>query len=297
MSIFKLEVDADGIAVISWDVPGASMNVMSTQGYKELNDLIDKVIADDTIKGAVITSGKKDFAGGMDLNELGSIRADAGSVEPAKNVFEATMQAHHLLRKIERAGMEPKTNAGGKPIVAALPGTAAGIGIELALSTHRVFVSDRKGAKYGLPECLVGIFPGGGGTIRMLYRVGLINALQLLSQGKMLDAKKAVLAGYVDEVVPADELLTKAKDWVKKASTQDIVKPWVPTSNDDSVGITENGDGGYDFSVTHPDMTPEVWIGDAAPDKDAGYKVWFDHQSGCQYFCCYGAWVAPVPTV
>ncbi len=226
MSIFKLEVDADGIAVISWDVPGASMNVMSTQGYKELNDLIDKVIADDTIKGAVITSGKKDFAGGMDLNELGSIRADAGSVEPAKNVFEATMQAHHLLRKIERAGMEPKTNAGGKPIVAALPGTAAGIGIELALSTHRVFVSDRKGAKYGLPECLVGIFPGGGGTIRMLYRVGLINALQLLSQGKMLDAKKAVQAGYVDEMVPADELLTKAKDWVKKASTQDIVKPW-----------------------------------------------------------------------
>jgi len=226
MNIFKFDVDADGIAVISWDVPDASMNVMSSKGYEELNDHIDKVIADDTIKGAVITSAKRDFAGGMDLNELGSIRASAGSVEPAKNLFEGVMNGHRILRKIERAGMEPKTNVGGKPIVAALPGTAAGIGIELALSTHRVFVSDRKGAKYGLPECLVGIFPGGGGTIRMMYRVGLMNALQLLSQGKMLDAKKAVQAGFVDEVVPADELLAKAKDWVKNASERDIVKPW-----------------------------------------------------------------------
>lgn len=226
MSIFKFDVDADGIAVISWDVPNASMNVMSMQGYEELNNHIDKVISDDKIKGAVITSAKKDFAGGMDLNELGTMRASAGTENPAKNLFDGIMNGHKILRKIERAGMEPKTNAGGKPIVAALPGTAAGIGIELALSTHRVFVSDRKGAKYGLPECLVGIFPGGGGTVRMLYRVGLTNALKLLSQGKMLDAKKAQQAGYVDEVVPADELLTKAKDWVKKATNQDIVKPW-----------------------------------------------------------------------
>lgn len=226
MSIFKFDVDADGIAVISWDVPGASMNVMSMQGYQDLSDLIDKVISDDDIKGAVITSAKKDFAGGMDLNELGSMRADAGTENPAKHLFDGIMNGHNVLRKIERAGMDPKTNAGGKPIVAALPGTAAGIGIELALSTHRVFVSDRKGAKYGLPECLVGIFPGGGGTVRMLYRVGQINALQLLSKGKMLDAQKAVKAGYVDEVVPADELLAKAKDWVKNATAQDIVKPW-----------------------------------------------------------------------
>lgn len=226
MSIFKFDVDADGIAVISWDVPGASMNVMSTQGYVELNSHIDKVLADDAIKGAVITSAKKDFAGGMDLNELGAIRANAGNEDPAKEMFEGVMDSHRVLRKIERAGMAAKTNAGGKPIVAALPGTAAGIGIELALATHRVFASDRKGAKYGLPECLVGIFPGGGGTVRMLYRVGLVSALQLLSQGKMLDAKKAAQAGLVDEVVPADELLSKAKDWVKNASTQDMLKPW-----------------------------------------------------------------------
>jgi len=226
MSIFKFDVDTDGIAVISWDVPDASMNVMSMQGYQDLSDLIDKVISDGDIKGAVITSAKKDFAGGMDLNELGSMRADAGTENPAKNLFDGIMNGHNVLRKIERAGMDPKTNAGGKPIVAALPGTAAGIGIELALSTHRVFASDRKGAKYGLPECLVGIFPGGGGTVRMLYRVGQVNALQLLSQGKMLDAQKAVKAGYVDEVVPADELLTRAKGWVKNATSQDIVKPW-----------------------------------------------------------------------
>ncbi|MDT0596468.1 3-hydroxyacyl-CoA dehydrogenase NAD-binding domain-containing protein [Glaciecola petra] len=239
MSIFNLSVDANGIAIITWDVPGATMNVMSSAGYEELSIHIETVLTDDSIKGAVITSGKKDFAGGMDLNELGAMKANAGKENPASTIFQSVMNGHQILRRIERAGMDKKTNEGGKPIVSALPGTAAGIGIELALSTHRVFVSDRKGAKYGLPESLVGIFPGGGGTVRMLFRVGLVNAMQLLSQGKMLDAQKALNAGYVDEVVPHEELLTRAKQWILTASNEDIVKPW------DKKGFKLPGGGAY----------------------------------------------------
>jgi len=225
MAEFHLNVDEDGIATITWNVPEKAMNVMSSQGLAELDAHIDTVLGDDNIKGAVITSAKPDFAGGMDLKELGAARVSAGD-NPAQAIFDNVMHGHRILRKIERGGMDPKTLKGGKPIAAALPGTAAGIGIEVALACHRVFASDRPGPQFGLPEILVGIFPGGGGTVRMLHKVGMVNAMQLLSQGKMLSADKAAKAGYLDEVVPADDLISRAKDWVRGASDADIVKPW-----------------------------------------------------------------------
>src|SRR5690606_13045852 len=101
-------------------------------------------------KGVVITSGKKDFAGGMDLNVLAGMQAGG-----AKAVFDGVMQMHGVLRKIELAGMDFRTKKGGKPIVAALPGTALGIGLELPLATHRIFAADNPKAKIGLPEIMV----------------------------------------------------------------------------------------------------------------------------------------------
>jgi 3-hydroxyacyl-CoA dehydrogenase/enoyl-CoA hydratase/3-hydroxybutyryl-CoA epimerase len=139
-------------------------------------------------------------------------------------LFDGVMQMHALLRKIERAGMDAKTNKGGKPIASALPGTAAGIGLELPLATHRIFVSENPKAKYGLPEILVGIFPGAGGTTRLVRKLGAMAAAPLLLEGKMLDAKKAKSAGIIDEVV-ADPVAA-ARDWVLAAKDADIVKPW-----------------------------------------------------------------------
>ena len=89
------------------------------------------------VKGIIITSGKKDFAGGMDLNVIAQMRAGG-----AQAIFDGVMAMHSILRKIERAGMDPKTLKGGKPIVAALPGTALGIGLELPLSCHRIIAAD-----------------------------------------------------------------------------------------------------------------------------------------------------------
>ncbi|NSX56346.1 3-hydroxyacyl-CoA dehydrogenase NAD-binding domain-containing protein [Parasulfitobacter algicola] len=225
MAEFTHEVDADGIATITWDVPGKAMNVMTLQGFQELNDIIDTVLSDDAIKGAVLTSGKKDFAGGMDLNTLGSLRSEAGD-NPAQKLFDFTMQGHQVMRKIERAGMDPKTNKGGKPIACAMPGTGAGIGLELPLACHRIFVADNPKAKIGLPEILIGIFPGGGGTTRVVRKLGLMNASQFLMEGKMVSPDRAKSAGLVDEVVPANELIATAKEWVKNAKDADILKPW-----------------------------------------------------------------------
>ncbi|MEX0311735.1 MAG: 3-hydroxyacyl-CoA dehydrogenase NAD-binding domain-containing protein, partial [Tateyamaria sp.] len=222
MADFTLTKDADGIATITWDVPGKTMNVMSFEGLELLNDMIDDVLADDEVKGVVITSGKDTFAGGMDLNLLAKMKEEAGD-NPAKGLFEGTMKMHGLLRKIERAGMDPKTNKGGKPIAAALPGTAAGIGLELPLATHRTFIADNPKAKVGLPEILVGIFPGAGGTTRLARKLGAMDASPFLLEGKMVPPAKAK-GKLVDEVV-ADPVAA-AREWVLNATDADLVKPW-----------------------------------------------------------------------
>lgn len=225
MTDFTMAVDQDGVAVITWDVQGKSMNVLSLEGLAELDALIDQAHADEAVKGIVITSGKDTFAGGMDLNIIAKMRDSAGD-DPAKGLFEGTMKMHGILRKIELAGMDFKTKKGGKPTAAALPGTALGIGLELPLSTHRIFAADNPKAKIGLPEIMVGIFPGAGGTTRLARKLGAMAASPLLLEGKLNDPTKAKAAGVVDEVVPADELLARAKDWVLKATDADTVKVW-----------------------------------------------------------------------
>ena len=225
MSDFTLSVDADGVAVITWDVPDKSMNVMGFDGLRALGAAVDRVLADAAIRGAVITSGKDSFAGGMDLNVLARLR-DEGGDNPAKRVFDGAMGIHVLLRRIELAGMDPKAKTGGKPIVAALPGTALGIGYELPLACHRIFAADNPKAKIGLPEILVGLFPGSGGTTRLIRKLGAMAAAPYLLEGKTLAPDRALKAGLIDEVVALDALLAKAKAWVLSATDADLVKPW-----------------------------------------------------------------------
>ena len=218
MTDFTMQKGDDGVAVITWDVSGKSMNVLSFDGAGELDRLMDDALADDAVKGIVITSGKDDFAGGMDLNAIAGMK-DAGG---AQGVFDGVMSLHALLRKIERAGMDPKTLKGGKPVAAALTGTALGIGLELPLATHRIFAAPK--GKIGLPEINVGIFPGGGGTTRLARKLGVLAAAPFLLEGKLSDPAAAKAAGLIDEV--ADDPVAAAREWVLKATDADIVKPW-----------------------------------------------------------------------
>ena len=225
MTDFTSATDADGIATITWDVPGKSMNVLSLTGMAELDALIDAALADPAVRGVILTSGKKDFAGGMDLNVIAKMKESAGA-EPARGLFDGIMRFHGLERKIELAGMDPKTKKGGKPIVAALPGTALGIGLEIPLSCHRIIAADNPKARIGLPEILVGIFPGAGGTTRLVRKLGPMAASPFLLEGKLSDPKKAQAAGIIDEVVAPDQLLARAREWVLGATDADLVKPW-----------------------------------------------------------------------
>lgn len=221
MTDFTYAMDADGVVTLTWDVKHKSMNVMSTEAFMDLSAKVDQALADPAAKGIIITSGKKDFAGGMDLNVIAAMRAGG-----AQAIFDGVMGMHHVLRKIERAGMDPKTKKGGKPIVAALPGTALGIGLELPLACHRIIAADNPKAKIGLPEILVGIFPGGGGTTRLVRKMGAMMAAPFLLEGKLSDPKSAKAAGLIDEVVAPDQLLARAKEWVLTAKDADLVKPW-----------------------------------------------------------------------
>ena len=225
MTDFTYALDQDGIVTLAWDTPGKSMNVMSLAAFVELDVLIDRALGDPAVKGVILTSAKKDFAGGMDLNTIARMKEEGGD-NPAATVFAGVMRMHAVLRKIERAGMDPKTLKGAKPIVAALPGTALGIGLELPLACHRIIAADNPKAKIGLPEIMVGIFPGAGGTTRLVRKLGAMMAAPFLLEGKLSDPKSAKTAGLIDEVVAPDALLGRAREWILSATDADLVKPW-----------------------------------------------------------------------
>lgn len=225
MPIFSLATDPDGVATIAWDLPGRSMNVLTEDGILDLEAAFDAALADPAVKGIVLTSAKADFAGGMDLALLARMKEAAGA-DPARGLFDGIMALHRLLRKIERAGMDPKTLKGGKPVAWAAPGLSAGIGTELGLACHRRFLADQPKAKMGLPEILVGLFPGAGGTTRLSRMLGLMAAAPVLLEGRMLGPAAAKAMGLVDETPAPADLLAAAKAWVLAANPADLVKPW-----------------------------------------------------------------------
>ena len=222
-SDFSIVIDSQAIATITWNCEKKSMNVLSFDALETLEKLIDQVIDDKNIVACILTSGKKDFAAGMDLNVLAQLKESAGE-NPAEGVFNGVMKMHSVLRKIELAGMDPKTQKGGKPIVSLLPGTALGIGLEIPLSTHRIFSANNPKSKIGLPEILVGLFPGAGGTTRLVRKLGAMTASTYLLEGKTVTPRKAQTVGIIDEV--NDDPMMAARDWVLAAKESDIVKPW-----------------------------------------------------------------------
>jgi len=216
---FTVEVDGDGIALVSWDMPGRSMNVLSESSIGELSKIVERIAGDDGIKGAVITSSKKAFCAGADLGELGGDRpaGDDGGDPEAKlrAAFEGAYRLNQKFRELETCG---------KPIAAAVNGTALGGGMEVTLACHYRVVADDDSIQLGLPEAKVGLLPGAGGTQRLPRLIGAQNALPLILEGKSLRPRKAAEQGVVHKVVPADQLISEAKRWVKEEG--DPVQPW-----------------------------------------------------------------------
>ncbi len=211
MKNFKIDKDSDGIVLATFDMPGRSMNVLSLSSMGDIAALVEMLKTDDTVKGMVITSGKKAFCAGADLEEMGGNIAAAKArlkkdPEGAKrDLFNETVKLNMMFRELETCG---------KPVAMALNGLALGGGFEFVLAcTGRFAASDNKGVKVGLPEALIGLLPGGGGTQRLPRLTGLMAASAVLLQGKQLKAAEAKGMGIFHDVVPEAELVATAKKW------------------------------------------------------------------------------------
>jgi len=209
---FNLAVDADGIALITMDSPGRSMNVLGPDVEQELAAIVDQVVADAAIRGAIITSGKPSFLAGYDLTEF--LRSFGPQLTPVQ-VYENFTGLGRLLRRIETCG---------KPFVAAINGLALGGGFEVCLACHYRVIADDPKAFVGLPEVKVGLLPGGGGTQRMPRLIGVTQSLPYLLEGGNIPAAEAKKLGLVHEVVPAGELIAAAKRWLMGSPV--TVQPW-----------------------------------------------------------------------
>jgi 3-hydroxyacyl-CoA dehydrogenase/enoyl-CoA hydratase/3-hydroxybutyryl-CoA epimerase len=210
----RWEQDADGIVVLTLDDPKQSANTMNADFRESLGVIVDRLESEkDSITGVVITSAKKTFFAGGDLNDL--IQAKP---EHAAEITASSAEMKGQLRKLETFG---------KPVVAAINGAALGGGLEIALATQHRIAADVPGTVIGLPEVTLGLLPGGGGVVRTVRLLGIQSAvLNVLVQGQRHKPAKALELGLIHEVVGSvDELLPKAKEWLK-ANPEAHVQPW-----------------------------------------------------------------------
>ncbi|MEO3998062.1 3-hydroxyacyl-CoA dehydrogenase NAD-binding domain-containing protein [Mesorhizobium sp. CAU 1732] len=218
---FTVETDSDGIALVTWDMKDKSMNVFTEEVMDELDKIIDHVASSESVKGAVITSGKETFSGGADLTMLQKMLSDFAK-EQAKDenkaiqlLFDNAGRMSQLFRKLETCG---------KPWVSAINGTCMGGAFEMSLACHGRIAADSDKVKMALPEVKVGIFPGAGGTQRVPRLTDPQSALQMLTSGQNLSPKKAKQMGLIHDVVEPSKLIDAAKAMI--AAGLKPVQPW-----------------------------------------------------------------------
>lgn len=222
---FSVEVDADGIAVLKIDVPNQGMNVWDEALMAEFPKFVDSFVSDDVMKGLVIASGRDNgFMAGADLRML-----EKQTGELSRETFNDAMILNGALRKLETGGHTDREiqreGKKAKPVAIALEGLALGGGFELALAGHYRVAADSPKVKLGLPEVLVGLLPGGGGTQRVPRLAGLQNAAQLITSGASLNAQKAKAQNLIHEIVEPGTTIDAAKTWVKD-NLGGTLQPW-----------------------------------------------------------------------
>jgi len=209
----RWEQDADGVVVLTMDDPGQSANTMNRAYFASMGATVDRLEAErDRIRGVILTSAKKTFFAGGDLNDLIAVTKD-NAQEFAAGLREGKAQ----LRRLETLGV---------PVVAAINGAALGGGLEIALACHYRIAVDDPSVQLGFPEVRLGLLPGAGGVVRTTRMLGIVNALmQLLLQGQRYRPAKAKEIGIVDELVASrDDLIPAAKRWI--AANPEARQPW-----------------------------------------------------------------------
>jgi 3-hydroxyacyl-CoA dehydrogenase/enoyl-CoA hydratase/3-hydroxybutyryl-CoA epimerase len=205
-------VDRGGIALLTFDLPGKSMNVLTPELMQELDTLVERAAADDAVKGLVLTSGKQAFIAGADIKDM--VTAYDRGVTP-REAYEFSYSLNRTLRKMETCG---------KPVAAAINGLALGGGLEVCLACHYRVLAYHPKAVLGFPEVNIGLLPGAGGTQRTPRLIGFRNAATMVLQCRYQKPQQALEMGLVHELAPADQVVERARHWVLHEG--DPVAPW-----------------------------------------------------------------------
>ncbi|HEX3831231.1 MAG TPA: 3-hydroxyacyl-CoA dehydrogenase NAD-binding domain-containing protein [Solirubrobacteraceae bacterium] len=214
-STIRWDKDDDGVVILTLDDPNQSANTMNAAYGESIKATVDRLAAEhDEIAGVVITSAKKTFFAGGDLNDLKAAKPD-----DAEQVAVWVRENKAVLRRLETLG---------KPVVAAISGAALGGGLEICLACHHRVALDDPKVQLGFPEVQLGLLPGAGGVTRTVRMFGIVNALmQLLLQGQRIRPEKALEMGLVDELVSIpEELVPAAKKWIASKAGEDVQQPW-----------------------------------------------------------------------
>lgn len=196
-----LTSENDGILTITINRPD-KLNALNRDVFTDLGNCVKAFHENDSLKAAIITgSGEKAFVAGADISEFGGLNAEEGKALAARGQV--------VFNSIER---------GPKPIIAAVNGFALGGGCELTMACHMRVASES--ARFGQPEVNLGLIPGYGGTQRLVQLIGKGKALELLMTADMIKAPEALELGLVNYVVPAEELMTKCEEILRKIMTK-----------------------------------------------------------------------------
>lgn len=212
-NVIRYSVDQDGIALLVWDMEGQKANIMNSQSMAAFEEAIDRVVADENVRGALMTSAKPGiFIAGADLTMIESI---AFGPKNAEELNAGLGELGRVIRKMETCG---------KPFAVAIEGAAMGGGLEICLGAHYRVMSNSPRVQVGLPEAQLGLLPGAGGTQRLPRLVGIQAGLGLLTKGESMNAEKALKLGVVHELADEGKVAEAARQWL--LNSPDPVAPW-----------------------------------------------------------------------
>ncbi|HEX2386689.1 MAG TPA: enoyl-CoA hydratase-related protein, partial [Candidatus Binatia bacterium] len=200
-SPIRYERSADGIVTLTFDAPGAPVNTMTEAWQSAFADAVARLQKEkDSIAGVILASAKKTFFAGAELKDVLKFGPSDGP-----QVFEWIQGVKKHMRALEKLG---------KPVVAAVAGTALGGGWEIALTAHCRIVLDDPRIDLGLPEVTLGLLPGAGGVTKMVRLLGLQGAFPYLIEGKTLRPQEAAKLGLIQGLAAnTDDLFRMAREW------------------------------------------------------------------------------------
>lgn len=194
------QLDSERIATLTINMEGKTVNTLCAAFVADFNEIVERLSQEQDLAGVILTSSKADFMAGGDIDELFAHQSCA-------DLMAAGVNYRRPARQFETLGL---------PCVAVINGSALGGGCELSLLCHHRVLWDQPRCRIGFPEITLGLFPGGGGCLRLPRMIGLQKAMEVILEGKLYTPQQAQELGLVDEVVTEKaDLMVRARAWIK----------------------------------------------------------------------------------